>query len=70
MDDGGIQYWQQLGQQESQRLAILAGKYAAAYTACETILRDDIDDLEVAKAQAQWAMDKINVLEGKSNERL
>ena len=63
MDDGGIQYWQQLGQQESQRLAILAGKYAAAYTACETILRDDIDDIETAKAQAKWAMERIKKLE-------
>ena len=49
------------------KFEILAAKYAAAVTACELILRDDIDDLEIAKAQAKWAMDKINALEGKSD---
>jgi hypothetical protein len=61
--DGGLQYWQQLGQQEAQKAEIRAAKYAAAYTACETILRDDVDDIETAKAQAKWAMDKIKKLE-------
>ena len=45
------------------KFEILAAKYAAAVTACEMILRDDIDDIETAKAQVKWAMDKIKKLE-------
>ena len=70
MSDGGLQYWQQLGQQEAEledrrnnKLAILANKYAAAKTACELIMRDDIDDIATAKAQASWALDQIKQLE-------
>ncbi len=67
MDDGGMQYWKQLGQQQAERelkrTEILASKYAALKVACELILRDDIDSLEGAREQAKWALDRIKQLE-------
>lgn len=62
MDDGGIQYWQQYGQQQAEREARmierLANQLVPFKVACELIMSADITDLEQARQQVRWAMDK------------
>lgn len=61
--DAGIQYWQQLGQQEAEResrmLERIANQLVPFKVACELIMSADITDLEQARQQVRWAMNKV-----------
>ena len=62
MDDGGIQYWQQLGQQEVEREARMiermANRLVPFKIACELIMGDGVSNLEQAREQIKWAIEK------------
>lgn len=63
MDDGGIQYWQQLGQQEAERedrmIERMANQLVPFKVACELIMSDGVSNLEQARDQIKWAMNKV-----------